>query len=289
MKHLWPLFVLAVICAVFSVALYLFPDSYSVPELTREQAEELVKARFSEDAEVLFWHRVQVAEDVSLWRIEVAVDGGEYEMMLDENDEPLADNFLCAKRVREIEAVLPRSLSGASVRIAEHFSYADRAYRISAEVSGNRMLTPEQCGEYYAFLQSLHACGVEQLILSVSSPDFLLPEPERNLGIYGYSLDAEWFDTDMSQSEFEQQYAEFIGSFFWDEQVFLAYAQQLSALGYRNIDFYISDMTVDTIVVSVYCEQGTAAEGAAAELEMPDDEAFRIDGREICYRLEPAS
>ncbi len=287
MKHMWPLFVLAFFCAVFCVVLYIFPVSYSVPELTREQAEELVKTRFPEDTEVVRWEYKRVLEDLYLWRIEVAVNGEEYEMMLDENDEPLADNYLCKNRVRELEAVLLCALSG--VRIREYFSCEDRAYRISAEVRGNQLLKPEQCGEYYTFLQSLYACGVKQLESSVSSPDFLRPEPERNLGSYGYSLCAEWFDTDMSQTEFERQYADFIDRFYWDEQAFLAYAQQLSALGYRNIDFYISDMKVDTIVISVYCEQGTAAEGAAAELEMPDDAAFRIDGREIRYRLEPVS
>lgn len=285
MKKMFPVIVFAIL-----IGLVLSSCTYALSELSRSQAEELAQTYFTntygKDAKVSFWRREQVAEDVSVWCIYVTIDDEDYELILDENDKPLADNYLCLNRIQEIEsAIMSFEPLNSTLQLSSTFYYEDRAYRISCSVQTDQLLTQDQSEEYFFLLHRLKELGIERMFIEVSSPRFLLPEPERNLGIYGYLLCGELFYTDSERSDFNKQYSAFTDQFFWDEQAFSDKADQLSELGCKNIDFYISDFKVDSIVVSVYCEIETGDTFAITdELVCLNEDAFRIEGKSIHYK-----
>ena len=239
----------------------------------------------------------RVSQEAHLNFITVSDGEAKYELVLDERNRPLADNVsslviisntklsLLSEKIKPSEL----GLKGLS-NLDSVFSYQDRRYntQVFASVADVPAARDSKDG-IYALLGMLKNSGINKFVIEVGSPDFLLPKMEFGHGTHGIQLSANFFDTNLSLKDFEQQYYGFIGRVHWDKQKFENKILELSEIGYKNAYFFVSGyVNGSTIEIVLYCESAASLDDGQAStlLKEMDDSCFKIEGKETKYTLQ---
>ena len=265
-------------------------------DINLDQATEIAQNYFSEtynmDVSVLEVAKKRVDEDKNLNFITLSFGESEYTLILDERNKPLSDNVYAMKRMGSVNmALLDEEL--VPLGLQRQISESNNGLRISHQnvryqFSLNLEVTTEECPNremaegILSLLRLLNREGIDKLAIQVTSPDFLL------LHHYGVQLDGKSFFTDISASDFEEQYGDFADRNYWDRKKFEKITVELSQLGYENVCFYINDMTISSIEIALYCESyNTPSDDQVASiLRKLDDVHFKTGAKEVNYTLQ---
>jgi hypothetical protein len=287
------------IILILSIALafssVLFACNKNPEILTVEQVTELVQTYFKE----LYNLNVMV-ENVSYERVglhdylnKVRVSNGEteYNLFLDRNNKPLADDYRVVETVNNTDISMFDDMVNSLGFENPHLESVIGGYEYSSWffVSPSERPNKDSKDGIYSLLGALNSEGVDVLAIYISSPNFLLPKMEFGHGVHGVQLAVENFETNVTKAKFEEQYNEFVDSVLWDEHKFEEKVSQLTQRGYKNAYFFISGYyTGNTIEIVLYCESDGSLtdEQANALLEDMDDSYFKIRNKKTKYTLQ---
>ena len=290
--------ILLFLIPVLAVVLILSSCNYNPAKITMEKASIIAQTHFQElykkniAVEKVEYKRVSQNRYLNL--ITVFNEETKYELILDENNKPLADNYSNIEAINNInlaslyEEIEPLGLIfNQNYDIYTVFNNLDRKYIVSLSVVSIDIPNKDFEDRIFSLLNTLRVQGIDELSIVVNTPEFLLPKKELELGIYGLQLYAEFFKTDLDLKSYEKQYGNFTNNIFWDKKKFYDEMFKLAQLGYENVYFYIAQVTAATVEISLYCESVISLDDkqAAALLNEMDDSYFRIGKKETKYAL----
>lgn len=216
------------------------------PPLTEQELEDITAEWFLQkhgaNAVVTGHSPLQVGEKTWFTRVNVTVQEDAFELVLNDSNTPVADNvdslLISQKLIEqeqngELESIKP--CSDMDIRFFPSFTYVDRSYRYTAvcEVSMNTIPENSSNVAWRQFIQALNGTGLDNLWLSIVTPEFL-----RNHG--RIQLTGKTFDAKDTQEDFNCRFSEFINSVHWDEQKFSVKLRELSDAGFSDPRFYVS-------------------------------------------------
>jgi len=268
-------------------------------KITVEQAAEIARPYFRElynlDVIVKNVEYKRVGEYKYLNLIMVSDGEMEYNLMLDEQNKPLTDDISAIGRIQNIDITsFGERIKTYGMRLYVRsgfkvvYSTSNRRYIVNCPVELSNIPRKDLKGEIYSLLGELKNEGIDELVVIISTPDFLLPKMEFGHGVHGAELTAEFFSTEISAKEFEEQYCSLADRVSWDIQKFDDKIQELTQLGYTNVYFYNKQGNAATVEIVLYCESdANLSDGPAIELlDEMDDSYFRVGGKETKYTLQ---
>lgn len=267
---------------------------------TYEQAEEIAENYFKEvHGKQVVVEEVtskQVSENQYLTVILSSEGEAEYELVLDEENRPLADNAYCIEAMRQIDIpALEKVVNESDFAIEKYnalqcvFSHTERRYQLMLSVNAREPQQQDAAGEVFSLLEILKKQNIDLLTVTASTPDFLQPRIELGHGTLNLQLSAEQFDTGIEEDAFQQKYESFSQSIYWERQKFDAMISKLEEIGYKNAYFYIAGFEDGaTISIVLYCQsqKTLSLDQAKSLLEEIDSSCFSIKGKHVKYVLE---
>ena len=183
----------------------------------------------------------QTGEHSGLQEVRVSDGTQSYTLMLDQRNRPVCDNFDAVVQCQVLAETYAESISevfaGAEVEDISFLpllSSSNSRFIITLQESQRSLPQPELAAPLWELLQSLHTDGVDSLVLSINSPDFLRP------AVYGIQLRAEWFDSSLDAASFAALYDAYVQSIWWDEAAFDAALAELAQYGCQNARFCLT-------------------------------------------------
>jgi len=266
----------------------------SDPALLADRAVEIAVSYFQENyARAVHFEsvgRYQVGEREFLNCITVSDGERNYRLLLDGQDHPIADDYMCILKIAELEEREDNFHSGpyGSPRFYAVFSPAEQTYHVVLAVSAQEVPRAEDGREIWESLARLRESRVDELVLEVESPAFLHPVSEFGSVEHGLQLAAMTVETSATWEVFEGQYRAFTDSIFWDEQEFEQATKDLADVGYEDVYFYLSGLTGNTLELTLHVEGDREPTDKLphALLDEVDDDWLRCEGREIVCVLE---
>ena len=290
-----------VLVAVLIVTIVLFNACRNNPvEITVSQANELAHDYFKElydlDITVIGVSYEQVGEHDYLNMIRVSDGETEYKLILDKNNKPASDNVSALNTIKNIDLYsYDEILAQLELRLHKYYdleavaAVSDLQYRVYLSVNTVDRPIIESIVGINSFLEILKKDGVDELIIYVHSPRFLLPKVEFGHGTISLNLTGIRLKTDMSFETLSGQYQAFVNQVYWNEQKFEEKVSELTGAGYKNAYFFISKWADgNTLEIILYCESDAnlSAEAAINLLDGIDESYFRIGDNEIKYTVQ---
>lgn len=254
--------------------------------LTIEQANEIVTAYFQgtdlKEVEIVEIGRERIGQDIFLNTIYVAYGGIEYTLILDENNVPLADNVEALKLLSQFDVSSVdedvRSL-GATLNydvLQVIFSPLDSQYKVLLHLNLNKKPCSDCVDIAYGLFETVKRKGIDQLVLSITTPNFLLSNGTR-----GIQLDSEMFSSSLDKDEFYSKFLDFSNNIIWDEEKFADVELKLGEIGCSDIQFSILGVTVDTIRIELSFKKDSHVSNEQLESIYADldDSIFQIGNK----------
>ena len=283
-----------------SAILFLAACHRNPEKITVDQATERVQAYFKSshdlDVTVKSVSYDQVGEHDYLNVVTVSDGETEYKLILDKNNEPISDNVSALETIKNIDiSSFDDRIRQLGLKRHEYYaleavaSFRDLRYSVCFSVGSEDCPSKDSKDGIYSLLGELKNEGIDEFIINIDSPSFLLPKIEFGYGVYGLRLTGIGFKTDIDSASFEEQYYHFVDQIYWDKQKFDEKILELTQLGYENACFFISRWDDgNTLEIVLYCESDNSLsdEPAIALLGEMDDSYFRVGDNEIKYTLQ---
>lgn len=278
------------------IILMLAACSRSTPQLTDTQAAETAMTYFLETyGRAVSFERTEyrsVAEKQSLNFITVQDGENTLQLVLDERNDPLADNVSSLAILRHLdssllaEAIERSQLNPCGWNTSTAFSYSDQEFSACLSIVLDNLISQQNADDVFELLRTLKEAQIDQLIIEIVPPVFLQPKAEYGQGTVKLQLAAKSFDTDVDEASFKEQFKAFADSVFWDKEKFDSKLAEISGLGYENMNFFVSKWADGgTVEITLSCELGSCLdeENALTALETMDDSYFRISDKTTRY------
>ena len=262
--------------------------------LTDEEAAAIAEPYFREN----YGMEVEVT-DVRLgyigdkrWESAVTVSDGteEYELQLDQKQEPLCDSVEAFRALRTLEERYPdglRAAFGLTRYDAESCSTAqyvnENQFYPCFAFKTHELPQDEDADTLWELLRVLDEIDAYNVEVDVLTPDFL-PQRDGSETLMSYT-----FFPNVDRAQFDASYSDFQDCVFWDEGKFQETAEQLEDAGYQDVSFEITGYDLDGSRILIGCraglpEGGTAEEAEAIVGEM-DGNWFRVRGKAVGFRF----
>lgn len=271
------------------IILMLAACNRSTPQLTDTQAAETAMTYFLETyGRAVSFERTEyrsIAEGQSFNFITVLDEADILQLVLDENNAPLADNVSSLDILRHIdssllaEAIEQSQLNPCGWNTSTAFSNSDQRFSACLSIVLDNLISRQSADDVFQLLRTLKAAQIDQLIIEIVPPVFLQPKAEYGQGTVKLQLAAKSFDTDVGEESFKEQFNAFADSVFWDKEKFDRKIAEISEFGYENVNFFVSKWADgSTVEITLSCDLGSCLdeESALTALETMDDSYFRI-------------
>lgn len=298
--------VLEVLAVIFVFATKRDP---SAVEISKEEAEEIAVSYFNEEysveATVLRTEYRRLTYDkVYLNCITVLIDNEEYQLLLDDENKPLIDDYSISMFVKNLETNkleewkskygLDKYVSSGINGMFVYEGYKEAKRRVAFYIKTQEIPKAEDADKFWNLLCELRENGIEYFGISIVSPEFLMPNFDLGHGAHGVLLRAASFPTGYSSKKFHKEYLSFIKSIYWDEDKFDEKIEELEKAGYKNPYFYTAHIFAknpNRVTLACYCEtSGEADENEVRKIyeiiKDMDDTYIRIDSRGVEYLVK---
>lgn len=226
------------------------------------------------------------------WESDITVSDGteEYELQLDQKQEPLCDNVEALRALRTLEERYPdglRAAFGLTRYEAESCSTAqyvnDNKFYPCFAFKTHELPQDEDADALWELLRVLEEIDAYNVEVDVLTPDFL-PQRDGSETLMSYT-----FFPNVDRAQFDASYSDFQDCVFWDEGKFQETAEQLEDAGYQDVSFEITGYDLDGSRILVGCRAslskgGTAEEAEAIVGEM-DESFFRVRGKVVGFQF----
>mgnify|MGYP004548314053 FL=1 len=262
--------------------------------LTEEEAAAIAEPYFREN----YGLEVEVT-DVRLgyigdkrWESAITVSDGteEYELQLDQKQEPLCDSVEALRALRTLKDRYPDGLRAAfgltryDSESCGTVQYAnDHKYCPYFTFETHKLPQDEDADTLWELLRVLDEIDAYNVEVDVLTPDFL-PQRDGSETLMSYT-----FFPNVDRAQFDASYSDFQDCVFWDEGKFQETAEQLEDAGYQDVSFEITGYDLNGSRILIGCraglpEGGTAEEAEAIVGEM-DGNWFRVRGKAVGFRF----
>jgi hypothetical protein len=289
------------IIIILNVAILVIIESNRNPEeLTISQATERVQGYFRRlynlDVSIIDISYDQVGEHDYLNVVTVSDGETEYKLILNKNNKPISDNVSALKTIKNIDiSSFDNKIRRLGLKRHEYYdlevftSLHDLCYRVYFSVVSVDLPKNESKDGIYSLLGELRNEGIDNFVIYIDTPSFLLPKNDFGYGVYGLRLTGISFETDIDSASFEKKFYSFVDQIYWDKQKFDEKILQLTQMGYQNVCFFISKWDDgNTLEIVLYCESNNSLsdEPAIVLLKEMDESYFRVVDNEIKYTLQ---
>ena len=300
--------VLAVLTVLAVIFVFATKRDPSAVEISKEEAEEIAVNYFNEkysvEATVVWTEYKLVSYKVYLNWITVLIDNEEYQLLLDDENKPLMDDYSISMFVKNLEANKLEEwkskygldeYASSEIKGALLYSGYRKARRVvSFCIKTQEIPKAEEADKFWNLLCELRENGFDYLEIRIVSPEFLMPNFDLGHGAHGSLLKWAAFSPDSSSKKFYKEYLSFTKWIYWDEDKFNEKIEELEKAGYKNPYFYVADIFTKNpngVNMVCYCEtSGEADENEVRKIyeiiKDMDDTYIRIDSCGVEYLVK---
>ena len=292
-----------VIILVFTTFIISYTGTHNAKEITIEQAGEIAQPYFlrlyGKDVTIIKVEHniVGIINQNHLYLNFISVFDGnaEYELVLDENNEPLSDNVSAIEKMNNISiASLEKRITHLGLQLHKYynlstaFTYQDRRYTVNLAVIPTDIPEKDKEEDVFTLLTILKNEGIDNFIIVVNSPSFFPSTIGMKQVLYGTQLTAEYFVTDIDKGLFSQKYNDLTNRIYWDREKIVQKLDMLIGAGYDYAYFCVTPNYENNLLeIELYCESDNSItdEYALVLLGEMDESYFRVKDKEIKYTL----